>query len=156
MTKARLRKNKELPDDYHVARYCRPYSVKTVKGGSLRKVLPRAFENRLDDGTDVSFSVMEYFDRSTDEELIWEVCKHRGNLIVRQNGHYVKLNVGRIRETVYKETRFRHRFLFKPGKNPAHANLFARELNVAVALSSLANHEGTVSPVPNPIPDPPD
>lgn len=153
MVKGRLIKDEELPGGCHVARYCFYDSVDVVEGESRPIIKSRAFEKGRNDKADVSFSVMEYF-QGDDEEVIWQVCKFRGGLYVEDDGYYVKLNVGRIRESVHKATRTQHPFLFKPGRNPAHANLYARGLIVSVALATLATNEGKIFPVPKPIPEP--
>lgn len=153
MARDRLIPDEELPGDHHVARYCFCDSTDTIEGGSRRVITSRAFEKGRNNKADVSLSVMECF-RGNDEEVIRQVCNFRGGLHVDDDGFYVKLNVGRVRESVFGATRTQLPFLFKPGRNPAHAILYARGLLVSVALASLATSEGTLFPVPTPVPGP--
>lgn len=155
MARDRLIDGEEMPGDCHVARYCFYDSIETVEDEARQIIAPRAFEKGRNNRADVSFSAMEFF-RGDDKEIILQVCKFRGGLRVADDGYYVKLNVGRIRESVFKAIRTQLPFLFKPGRNPAHANLYAQGLIVSVALASLATSEGTLFPVPTPVPGPAD
>lgn len=149
-----LEYGKEVPGDYHVARYCFGGTVKVVFDEGFRKVVvPRAFEKGSNRTADVSVSVMEWFDKESDPEVIFEVCKYRGCLVVREGGDYVKLNVNKIRSKRYGGDRRKLRLIFKPDRNPAHAVLYSEGLMVSMELASLANYEGIFIPVPIPVPD---
>ena len=153
MTSINLRKGKKLPDECHVARYCKPNSVVTVRQGSRRVVRGTAFIHANNPTNDLSFSVMERF-KGSDERMIEKICKHRGGLFVQAGGWYVKLNVASIMNELYNKTNYYHKFLFKPNKrNRAHATLFNSGLPIFEALATLANREGELFPLPDPIPD---
>ena len=48
-----------------------------------------------------------------------------------------------------------HRFNFTPSRhNPAHATLYNSGLSIYEALATLANREGRLFPLPDPIPEP--
>ena len=151
---SRLIRDKAVPGDFHVARYCFDGTVRVVFDEGFRKVVaPRAFEKGSNRTADVSVSVMEWFDKESDPEVIFEVCKYRGCLVVREGGDYVKLNVNKMRSKRYGGDRRKLRLIFKPDKNPAHAVLYSEGLMVSLELASLANNEGKFFPVPSPVPD---
>ena len=153
MTSINLRKGKQLPDDCHVARYCKPKSVVTVKQGSQRVIRGTAFIHANNPLNALSFSVMEKF-KGSDERVIKKICKHRGGLFVEKDGWYVRLNVASVMSELYNKTNYRHKFRFKPNKrNRAHATLFNSGLPIYEALATLANREGELFPMPDPIPD---
>lgn len=150
----RLVPGKDVPDDYHVARYCFEDTIREVIEDGIRYVVePRAFERGRDKAADVSFSVMEKFGGGSDADLIVKVCIYRGNLGVREGGYYVKLNVGKITSERYQGDSRKLRLIFEPGYNPAHANLYSEGLMVSTELAALANREGKFFPVPSPVPD---
>lgn len=151
---SRLIKGKAVPGDFHVARYCFADTVRVISDGMYRRVVaPRAFEKGNNPRADVSFSVMEWFDGGSDSEVIYKVCKYRGRLVVKEGGDYVKLNVGKIRSKRFEGDRRELKLNFWSGENPAHAILHSEGLMVSMELASLANSEGVLFPVPNPIPD---
>lgn len=150
----RLEVGKVVPGEFHVARYCYEGTIRTVHDGGIRRVVePGAFEKRRDKTADVSFSVMEWFDGENDTKVIFKVCKYRGKLIVNVRGDYVKLNVGKIGEKRFAVDERYFEIKFKPDENPAHAILYTRGLMVSTELAVLANAEGELFPVPNPVPD---
>ena len=154
MVKDRLEAGKKVPSSYHVARYCFPGTVNSIKSEGNRKIVtPRAFEWRGSRTADISFSVMERFRGKNDKKVIYEVCRHRGGLEVKEDGHYVKLNVGMIRSKRYGADRRKLRITFRPGENPAHATLYTDGLMVSVELASLATEKGELFLVPNPVPE---
>jgi hypothetical protein len=151
MARNELKAGHPVPDCHHVARYCYPCTVKDQGG---RKVVShRAFERRGDKTADVSLSVMEYFEGESDSDVIYKVCQQRGHLQVRENGYYVKLNVGLIGSERYERDRRRFPIVFSPGQNPAHATLYTCGLMVSVELATLATQKGQFFRVPDPIPD---
>ena len=97
---------------------------------------------------------MEWFDEESDSKVIYEVCKYRGCLVVKEGGDYVKLNVDKIRSKRFEGDRRELKLEFWPDRNPAHAVLFSEGLMVSMELALLANSEGSFFPVPSPIPDP--
>lgn len=154
MVKDSLKAGKDVPSNYHVARYCFPNTVRFPGERSSRPVVThRAFEWRGDGTADLSFSVTEWFRRNNASDEIFEVCRHRGCLKIRDGGHYVKLNVGIIVNKRYGADRRNLHMLFEPGKNPAHATLYTGGLMVSLELASLASEKGEFFPVPNPIPE---
>ena len=154
MAKDRLEAGKEVPRSHHVARYCFPGTVSSVRGEGNRKIVTsRAFEWRGSRTADISFSVMEKFRKRNDKEVIYEVCRHRGRLEVKEDGHYVKLNVGMIRSKRYGADRRKLDIIFRPGENPAHATLYTEGLMVSLELASLASEKGEFFLVPKPFPD---
>ena len=140
-----------VPDSHHVARYCYPCTVKNHDGE--RVVTARAFEWRGEKTADISLSVMERFEGESDNDVIYEVCRHRGSLLVREGGHYVKLKVGSIRGHRFEADRYAPPIIFSPGGNPAHATLYSCGLRFSVELASLASRIGEFFPVPDPVPD---
>lgn len=153
MVKDRLEAGKEVPGSHHVARYCFPGTVNSIRAEGNRKVVtPRAFERGRSRTADISFSVMEKFGGKDDKEVIYKVCEHRGKLKVKEDGHYVKLNVGLIRSKRYGADRRRLRIIFRPGENPAHTTLYTDGLMVSLELASLANEKGELFLVPKPVP----
>ena len=154
MVKNKLEAGKKVPSSHHVARYCFPGTVFSIKGEDNRKVVTqRAFEWRGSRTADISFSVMERFRGKNNKEVIYKVCKHRGRLKVKEEGHYVKLNVGMIRSRRYGADRRKLRIIFWPKENPAHATLYTDGLMVSVELASLANERGEFFLVPSPVPE---
>lgn len=156
MPRAKLEEGKDVPDHCHVARYCAHYRVRSAGSGTRPIIKRTAFHRGRRDTADISLSVMEWFDSCNDEEVIYQVCKHRGNLNVENGGYYVVLNVAIMKRTVSDSTGCQHRLVFtkSPG-NPAHATFFTQNLMVSTALAALANSENQsrLYPVPDPIPD---
>lgn len=145
---------KVVPGEFHVARYCYKGTIRTVHDGGIQRVVePDAFEKRKDKTADVSFSVMERFEGANDTEVIYKVCKYRGKLVVSVRGDYVKLNVGKIGEKRFAVDGRQFEIKFRPDENPAHAILYTGGLMVSTELAVLANAEGELFPVPNPVPD---
>ena len=154
MVRVRLEVGKEVPNSYHLARYCFPGTVESVRDGGERKVVTsRAFEWRGNKAAPLSFSVMEKFEGENERDVIYEVCRHRGRLVVEEDGHYVKLGVGMIRRRRYDADRRVPRIIFCPGDNPAHVTLYPDGLMVSLELASLATERGKFFPVPIPIPE---
>ena len=136
-----------------MARYCKPKSVVTVRQGSQRVIRGTAFIHADNPLNSLSFSVMESF-KGSNKRIIKKICKHRGRLFVEKDGWYVKLNVGSVMSELYNKTNHRHKFRFKPNRrNRAHATLFNNGLVIFEALATLANKEGKLFPMPDPIPD---
>lgn len=154
MTTFELVKGDPVPEKCHVARYCFPCTVKLSTGQDSRPIVTaRAFEKGRDRTADVSLSVMEKFTGADDNEVIYEVCRQRGYLNVREGGHYVKLNVGLIKKRRFGADRRELRLIFDPGPNPAHAVLYTEGLMISLELAALATERGTLFPVPDPVPE---
>ncbi len=152
MTWSNLGHGDELPGCYDVARYCFNGTIRKVQGKP--HVVARAFEKGRDKKANISLSVMNFF-HSRDKEVIWEVCKYRGGLIVCEKGNYLKLKVDRITQQLQEATNRYYPVIFTPfRRNPAHATIYPGDLQISVSLAVLANQEGEILPVPSPIPDP--
>lgn len=144
-----------MPDHCHVARYCAHYRVRPARYGTRPFIKQTAFHRGRCRTADISLSVMEWFDCNSDEEVIYQICKYRGNLNVEKGGYYIVLNVDIMKKTVSDSTGCQHRLvLTKSPGNPAHATFYTQNLMVSTALAALANSESKsmLFPVPDPIP----
>lgn len=122
----------EIPDEDHVARYCKPKSVS-------RYGLPTALAFRLRPGeTYLSLNWLEYFTEPSHESAIERVQEsfHRKKYRLKRNGRFAVLNVGAAKEAV-KRVVGRRGEVEQTGSDhdPSHVGLFGyTEDNISVAL----------------------
>lgn len=119
-----------IPDEHHVARYCRPKCVQDDQ------ILPDAFKLRPTD-TYVSSNWMEYFKEKEISKRIDGVRKalQDGGFTLRPNGRFARLNVGNAKSSI-NNLRIKH---VPECHHPSHAGIYTnRDTNGSVALK-LAN-----------------
>ncbi len=85
----------DLPDDDHVVRYVKP---RNVEDGRVSIAEFRLRENEKG----VSVNWLEYYKNLSKEERLAEV-RVASRLVLRKNGRFAELNVGRIRNFLAKE-----------------------------------------------------
>ena len=128
-----------LPDDDHVARYCRPSTV--VLG------MPRTGAFTLRAGEDyLSVNWLEHFgagDVGTAVQLVRAAVARQ--LELRANGRLAVLNVGAARRAVARDAGFELRIEHMPtDSDPSHAAMFTsggHRMKIAVELAALLSSE---------------
>lgn len=135
----RLKNYKNIPDEHHIARYCRPKHVEDDQ------ILPEVFELRQDEEY-LSCNWMEYF---KEEEVLQQIkCVRNAmkNIFkLSSNGKLVRFNVGKTKSSIdslqikgIPET-----------QNPSHAGIYSTEKDknqdMALGLANIIQPENIFS-----------
>ena len=129
-----------LPDEHHVARYCKPSSL--VDGLPL----PKAFELRKDEEY-LSVNWLEYFGESDLNAAVERVQKAFRNkrYQVRPNARLAILDVGTAKNAVRENTKSEPAIKHLPSqRDPSHAGIFGctpDNLAIATDLALLVTLE---------------
>lgn len=134
-----LSNHKDLPEQHHVARYCRP---KHVQDGIITAV---AFELR-DNEEYLSTNWMEYFEgrESIRQQLECVREAMQNNYTLSPNGKFARLNVGAIKNSMY-HLQIKH---IPEPTNPSHAGIYYdtdkdENRKITLELADLVQAENT-------------
>lgn len=133
-------RNEPLPDEHHVARYCKPSSVEDGLPSA------EAFTLKKDDEY-LSVNWLEYLgasDTYTAVERVREAFRNK-RYQVRRNAGFAVLNVEAAKHAVHKATEATPAIKHLPARNdPSHSGIFvgtADNFAIAVQLAALVTPE---------------
>ena len=137
-------KGDPLPEDHHIARYCKPF---TVGENGLPTV--SAFRLRADEGF-LSVNWLEYFREKDFKTSIEEVRSAVSrSLTLKPNGRIAVLNVAAVKSTVRESTGHSLRIIHMPSDaDESHSGILGYgpdDFSVAAELKLLLN-SGDVYP----------
>ena len=136
-----------LPDEHHVARYCKPSDL--VDGIPL----PKAFELKKDEEY-LSVNWLEYFGESDLNAAVERVRKafRNNHYQVRQNAGFAVLDVGAAKSALREHTKSEPTVKHLPSRNdPSHAGIFGStpdNFTVTAELALLVTSENVHPAVP--------
>ena len=133
-------RNEPLPDEHHVARYCKPSSVEDGLPSAEAFTLKRDEEY-------LSVNWLEYFnapDISAAVERVREAFRNK-RYQVRRNAGFAVLNVETAKHAVHNATEATPAIKHLPARNdPSHSGIFvgtADNFAIAVQLAALVTPE---------------